>query len=428
MNALDAVAAEPAGRPSGVWHAAAFRNLFAAHTISTAGAQISLIAIPLIAADRLGAGPVEMGLLGAAGALPALLVGLGAGVIADRRRRKPLLIAADIGRALLLLTIPLVALFDALEMAQLYVVAFLSGALTIIFASADRSFLPSIVPREQLLDGNSALELGTSSMDVAGPAAAGGAMYLLGAAGAVAFDALSYVLSALFLTRIQVEESPVQERHASIHREVAEGLRAVFNHPVLRAITLCTATLALFNGAFDALFLFLMVREFNLNAGWIGVVFAIGSLGFVVGALVAPRLVRRIGPVEALAIGVIAAGISDALVLLVDGPIRTVVPALIGVQFIFGLGAMVYRVGAVTLRQSLAPDHLLGRVNAAVEVVAWGVAPVGALLGGLCAAAFGLRETLLVAAIGEVLAALWLLGRHTPIETDPDAACPLQLS
>ena len=228
MSATEAPPVETIEARPSVWKQPDFRNLWAANTISMAGTAISYIAIALLAAERLGASPAEMGLLGAAGALPALLVGPVAGVVVDRRRRRPIMIAADLGRALLLLSIPLAALLDQLSMTQLYVVAFLSGALTIIFSIADRSILPTVLPREQLLDGNSALELGTSSMNVAGPAAAGGVISLLGAAGAVALDSLSYLISAVLLLRIRTPEPPPSvEEHPSVRREVVEGLRAV---------------------------------------------------------------------------------------------------------------------------------------------------------------------------------------------------------
>jgi MFS family permease len=405
-----------------VWRSRNFRNVVAANTISALGSQVSFLALPLLAVARLGASPAQMGLLGAAGALPALLMGLGAGVIVDRRRRRPLMVAADLGRAVVLLSVPLAAVLDRLTLAQLYIVAFLSGALTILFAIADRSFLPRVLPREQLLAGNSALELGTSGAEVAGPALAGISVQLLTAAGAVALDALSYIGSAACLARVDVVEPPASgESATSIRHEALAGFRAVAAQPTLRALTLCTATLSLFNGAFDALFLLYLVRELLLDAGWIGLVFAIGSVGSVIGALLAGRVLAGHESVTPLVLGILLAALADGAALLIGGPLRVAVPALIAIQFAFGLGAMLFRVGAVSLRQLLTPDHLLGRVNATFEVIAWGVVPAGALFGGLAATAIGLRETLLIAAVGEALAAGWLIAWRNRPPATPDS-------
>jgi MFS family permease len=397
------------GRSATLWRHADFRRLWLGQTISAFGSQVTLLALPLTAATVLDAGPGQMGLLGAAGALPALTLGLLIGVWVDRRRRLPVLIGADLARAALLLTIPLAALFDVLSFALLLVVAMLVGGCTLVFDIAYRAYLPALVARERLVDGNSKLELSRSSAEVGGPALAGGLLQFMRAPLAVAFDAASFLGSALALWRIRSAEPLPAPTGGSARREIGEGLRLVTAQPLLRAVMSATATVVFFSTALEAVFLLYLVRELDLPAGLLGLIFAGGSVGFVLGALLPERVGRRFGLGVSLLISLALMGLSDLTLPLLRGPHALVVPLLVGAQFVFGVGLTLYNVNQLSLRQRIVPDHLLGRVNATEQVLVRGLAPLGALLGGALGIAFGLRTTLVIAALGELLAVGWIV-------------------
>ena len=236
----------------GLWHHPAFLKLWAASAISDVGSQISALALPLIAALTLGATPWQMGLLSAAGAAPILFVGLFAGVWVDRLRRRPLLIAMDIGRAATLLTIPLASALGLLRIEILYIVALLVGALSVLFSVAHLSFIPTLVERERLVEGNSKLQTTTSVAQVAGPGLGGVLVGLLGAAFAVIIDALSFLASALLIVGIRVKEPsrPASDERGGVVAEIGEGLRIVVTHRILRVLAGCSATINLFGRMF----------------------------------------------------------------------------------------------------------------------------------------------------------------------------------
>jgi MFS family permease len=411
-------------RFTGLWHHPDFRRLWSAQAASLIGSQVSFLALPLLVTLTLNASPLQIGILAAAGALPALLFGLFAGVWVDRLRRRPLLIAADLGRALLLLSIPLAAILDALRIEYLYVVAFFNGALTLVFDVAHQSLLPALVGREQLVEGNSKLELSRSAAEIGGPGLAGGLIQMLTPPFALAVDALSYLLSALLLGRIRAAEpapsSPTTRRN--IRREIEEGLRAVFGSPLLRPLALGTATVVCFSSLLEAVFFLYLARTLQLAPIVQGVIFATGNIGFLVGAVVAERAARRFGIGPTLAGAVLLVGVADLAV-----PAASVVPLpaaalLVAAQCCFGIGIVAYNINAVSLRQALTPDHLQGRVNASFRFLAQGIVPLGALLGGVLGERFGIRPTLLIGAVGELTAVVWLLlpsVRRAAMPADP---------
>ena len=400
-------------RLTGLWRHPDFVKLWTGQTISLIGSQVTFLALPLTAVLTLNATPAQMGFLTAAGAIPSLLVGLFAGVWVDHRRRRPILIAADMGRAALLLLIPVAALLGVLRVEYLYVVAFLVGTLGLFFEVAHHSFLPSLVGREQLVEGNSKLEISDSVAEIVGPGLAGGLVQLVTAPVAIAVDAISFLISALFLGLIRTPEpapKPPDEQQ-SIFVQVGEGLGLVSGNALLRAIAGSMSTVHLFNAVLEAVFVLYLTRELGIGPGMLGLIFASGSVGFLVGALLSGRVSRRLGLGSGIIGGLLLVALSDLLIPLLSGSVAIMVRILVLIvaQFFFGLGLTVFNIGQVSVRQSVTPDHLQGRMNATMSFIAAGSVPLGGLLGGGLGEMIGLRPTLVLAALGEMLAVLWLI-------------------
>ena len=386
-----------------------FRLLWGGETVSELGSQISLLAIPLLAVNTLHATTFEMGLLTAASTAAFLIVGLPAGVWVDRVRRRRLMIVTDLGRLLALGSIPIAYFVGGLTLVQLFVVTLASGILTVFFDVAYQSYLPSLVGREHLVEGNAKLTGSAQVAAVAGPSVAGGLVQAIGSSAAVAVDAGSFLFSAVAVGAIRTSEpkpSPPEGGHPRLVHGIAEGLRFVFGHALLRAIAATTATSNLFSGIAAAVEVVFLVRQVHASAGVIGLLFALGGVGGVVGALAAGPIARRFGGARATIIGI--AGSVGALLI----PLTMSGAGLLYFGFGFlmvSFSATVYNVNQVSFRQRLCPDRLLGRMNATMRFVVWGVLPIGALLGGILGAVFGLRTTLWIGAIGQALAGIWLL-------------------
>ncbi|MGH2535456.1 MAG: MFS transporter [Thermomicrobiales bacterium] len=387
-----------------------FRRLWLAQTISQIGGQISFLAVPLTAAVTLDATPAEMGLLTAMGSLPALVAGLFAGVIVDRRARRPILISADLTRALLLGTIPIAWVTGTLTMPLLYAVAFLTGLCGLFFGLAYHSYLPALVERKRLVEGNSALELGRSAAEIAGPAIAGWLVQLLKAPVAIAVDALSFVASAGLIARIRAKEPPRAggASRASVWSDVAEGMRIVVRTPTIRALAAGSALVGLFNAMLEAVFILYLTRTIGMSPGLLGLVFAAGSVGFVAGALLPGRIVGIVGVGPAMAIGIAILGLSDLALPLAGHDLVVVAIAVAIGQFFFGMGVTLANVAETTLRQAIVPNALLGRVGGTLQVLSAATIPLGALLGGVLGQVIGLRPTLFLAALLETAVALWV--------------------
>lgn len=273
----------------GLWRHGDFLRLWAAHTVTQLGTQVSFIAIPLAAVVVLDASSAQMGVLTAIGSIPALVLGLFAGVWVDRLRRRPILIFADVGRGVVLATIPLAALFGVLGIWHLYVVLLLVGAMTLFFDVAYRSYLPSLVRRELLVDGNSKLEVSRSAAEIVGPGLAGGLVQVFTAPLAILFDALSFLLSAAFLARIRSaeptpesrknqEEGSTAEEQGRILQEIRDGLRALTGNPTVRSLVSCTGTITFFNAVIEAVLVLYLVNTLGLSAATIGIIFSVGAL------------------------------------------------------------------------------------------------------------------------------------------------------
>ena len=405
-----------------LWRQGDFMKLWSGQTVSQFGDEITLLAIPLLAINILGAGPFEMGLLGVVRFLPWILFTLPAGVWVDRMRRRPILIGADVARAVLLGTIPLAFVGGWLTLAQVYVVAFLAGTLEVFFDVAYQSYLPSIVERDELVEGNSKLELSRAGSSVAGPTIAGFLVEAIRAPFAIAFDALSYLGAALFIGLIRRKEAgpvphdPAEGRRPSMWQEARAGIGYVVSNRYLRSIAACTGTANLFGNLSAAVLILYLVRTedgLGLTPGTIGVILALGNTGVIVGALTAGRLARAIGIGPTIIVSAALAGVSAFAVPLAprDDPFWVLVAG----GLIAGYSVVAYNVNQVGLRQAITPDRMLGRMNATMRLIVWGTIPIGALIGGMLGVVLGLQSALWVAAVGASLSFLPVL--LSPVRT-----------
>jgi MFS family permease len=383
-----------------------FRGLWLAQTVSQVGTQITFLAMPLVAILELEASPLEVGILGAVDFLPFLLFTLPAGVWVDRLHRRRILIAADIGRALVLAVVPIAYLAGVLAMWQLYAVGFIAGTLTVFFDVGYQAFLPELVPRERLPEGNSRLEVSRSAAQVIGPGVAGVLVGAITAPLAILVDAVSYVVSSSFLFRIPA--SAVRERagaeapRGGFRHEIAEGLRYFAGNVYLR-VTAAAVTVLNFAGQLGfAVYLVFVVRDLGLSPAAIGLTVAIGGIGTIIGAATAQTIGERLGIGRAL---IVACSLFVVATLLIAvAPPAFPIPFLVASGLIQGPGVMIINVNALSLRQAVTPDPLLGRVNATGRWIAWGTIPLGALVGGILGSTIGLRETIAVSALGGLVA------------------------
>jgi MFS family permease len=384
-----------------------YRQLFAATTVSQFGFQITQLAIPLVAIVTLDASPFQVGLLTALGMAPFLLIGLPAGAWVDRMRRRNVLITSDLARAVVLLTVPLAWWADALTIWQLYAVAMLHGALTVFFDVAYQSYLPHLVGRDNLVEGNARLESVRAVALLGGPAIGGQLVRLLTAPVALLADGLALAGSALLLVRIgKREERPVRRDDQHLLREIGEGLRFVLGHRLLRAIAMCTGSANFFiGGAATAMEILFLERVVGVDAGTIGLVFTVLGAGGVLGALFARRVAERLGQGPAIWLSIAFSQPFALLMPLVAAPGWRLWLAAAGGAFV-GFGVVVYNVTQVSFRQAVTPDQLLGRMNATMRFLVWGTIPLGGLAGGVLGEWLGIRTALLIAVIGGCLAFL----------------------
>ncbi len=394
--------------------------------MSFLGWEITSLALPLTAVVLLGATPAQMGLLVAVQNLPFLLVGLLAGVWVDRFRRRPILVASDLANALALATIPLAVLLGALRFEHLLVVGFVTGTALVISSVAYQSLVPSLVPRSQLVDANAALEVSSSTATILGPGLGGVLVQLLTAPVAIAADVMSYLFSALTLAAIHTPEPPpiAADKRASAIEQIAEGIRLVLGNPLLRSIMACGTIHNFFSRMIDALFILFVVTIVGLDPITLGLVLAAAGPGSLLGALLSSRIPRRLGLGRTLIAGQVITGVSRLLIPLAVGPLPPAA-VLAGSMFLLGFARPIFNVNQLSLRQAITPDRLQGRVNATMRFVMWGVTPVGALMGGIAASAFGMVPVLLVAALGVLSATLALvLSPVASLQRQPDPSPP----
>lgn len=350
----------------------------------------------------LDASAAQMGLLSAAGTLPFLLIGLFVGVWVDRLRRRPLMIAADLLRGAVLTWVPLAWALDLLTIRQLYAVALLTGALTVIFDSAWQAFLPSVVSKRRLVDANSKLHVSASAAQVVGPGAAGLLVGLITAPLTILLDAISFFWSAAFLHRI----TPVERRHEStatgqtLRRDIQEGLGAVFGNVILRPLAISGATVTFFAGAFFAVYILFLSEDLGLGSTAVGIVLATGGVGSLVGAAIAAPIVRRIGEGPTVIVARFLFGLFGLSI-----PLAVLFPSIalamvIASETLCWMMVIIGIIAEISIRQTVTPDHLLGRMAATFQFLKHGVTPFGALMGGLIGEFLGLPATLVIASTG----------------------------
>jgi MFS family permease len=406
-----AALAETAPRLGGLWRHADFLRLWGAQTVSVFGDQVTLLALPLAAVLVLDASPAQMGLLTAAGWLPHLLFSLAAGVWVDERRhRRVLMVGADVARAAVLVSIPVAYAFDALTMAQLYAATFLVGALTVVFDLAYTTYFPLIVPRRDILEAQSKFMTTRSASYMGGPTLAGVLVQALTAPVAILADALSFVGSALVLLRIRTPE-PEQAEHRErepLRARLGAGFRFLFGQSVIRASLGCATTLNFFTFGAQAVLVLFMSRELGLSPGAIGAVFSGGALGGLLGAVTAARVGARIGYGPTVILGSVLFPAPIALFALATGPEPAVIAMCVAGEFLSGIGVMFFDVNLNSIQVLLTPQRLRARTSGVHRTINYGVRPIGAVLGGLAGSAFGLRETLLLAAVGATLSVFFV--------------------
>ncbi len=391
---------------TGLWRNPDFVKLWGSLTLVHFGGQITFLALPLTAALVLNATPFEVGVLTALEALPYPLFGLFAGVLVDRARKLPVIIACDVGRGLALLAIPVCAWFGVLTMALLYCVGFLIGLLTVIGWPAYQVFMTERVGRKNLVEANAKIGVADSAAQLVGPGLAGALIQWLTAPIAILFDALSFFASAWMLRGIPPMESDVPKgTPRSVWREIHEGLTTVWQNRTLRALVWSIGLWQVFRHAFIAIVVLFAARELGFSAGHVGVLFMTAGLGSLAAAgLVAP-LNKRFGMGPTMLGGI--AGTGFAWIVMGSATGSHVLASVIfgGGLFLLDLAAMIFFINYLSLRQAAAPDRLLGRVTATMICLTVATAPLGGLAGGWVGEHFGLRAAMLMAGVGALLLA-----------------------
>jgi MFS family permease len=409
--------------------------LWGGQSVSELGSSITVLALPLTAVVVLRASTFQVGLLTAASTAAFLVIALPAGAVVDRVAKRGLMAWCDAGRMLVIGSVPVTAALGVLTMAQLYAVALLAGIATVFFDVAYQSYLPALVSRGQLVDGNGKLQTSAEVARLAGPGLGGGLVGLAGAAGAMAADAITYVLSVASLLLIRTREprparaagaAAAGPASARLRGEVMAGLSFVLHEPILRKIVACTGTANMFGGVAQALEIIFLVRVLQVPPALTGLVVAGTALFGVAGGALSGWLGRRIGSARVIWVSMVGFGAFAVLMPLAQ-------PGWGVLLFVAGWGSssfagVVYNVAQVSYRQAVCPPELMGRMNAAVRWIVWGTIPLGGLLGGVLGSVLGVRPSLVVAVIGSWAAGLWVLfsplRRMRDVPPPPETAVP----
>jgi MFS family permease len=393
-----------------------FRRFWLGQTISVFGDQITYLALPIVAVLNLGAGPGDMGLLTAASLLPALLFSLPGGAWMDRvHRRRRLMILADLARAALIASIPLAFLIHALSLPLLLAISFAIGTLAMAFQLAWMTMFASVAKREQYVEANALLNGSRSVSAVGGPAIGGVLIQVLGAPIALVVDALSFVASALFLSRIDAPDAAVEHDPGTVREQLTSGMSFVLRDPILRPSILGVATMNLFNYCYQALFILFATTYLHVDPGVLGLLLGVGAVGGVIGAVIGPRVGRRLGVGGAFTLAMVIFPAAAILVPLALGqPYPVVLAILFLAEFIGGLGVMILDINGGSLLIARTPDRLRGRAGGAFSFINVGVRPIGAVLGGTLGTILGVHTTLLIVTVAQLSGLLWLVGSPIP--------------
>jgi MFS family permease len=388
----------------GLWREVDFLKLWSAQGISALGSRITRTALPILAVLTIGATVEQIAILSALALAPGVIVGLAMGGRVDRRAKRPMLIGADLFRAALLLTVPLTAWLGWLSMGQLYAVAALTGAATTLFQIADKAYLPALIGRSRLVEGNAKLEATDAMAEITGPGLGGLLVQAITAPLAIAFDALSFLISALLLGAIRRAEVPAasdtgDDRPTLIH-DLRVGLRACVLHPLVRPVFLVEALSAFLNGVFATLYTVFALKTLGLTAATLGLVISVGGIGALFGALLAARFSAWLGMGRALIVCMTVSRVAGLLIPMARGPEWLAVSCLVSHQLVGDAMLIGYYVLAISMRQTVLPHDTLGRANATFHVTVGLLLPIGALLAGSIAAATDVRTALWISALG----------------------------
>jgi predicted MFS family arabinose efflux permease len=415
MSAYERIARLARRNLRGLWRLRDFRRLWLSLTVTSFGAQITNLALPLTAALLLQATPLQMGILVALETLPFALVSLHAGVLLDRGRKLPIVITSDVSRGLALLSIPLCAWQGVLSIEVLYAVGFFCGVQNVVGGAAYQVLIAQMAGRDRLVEANAKITLGETSAALVGPGIAAALIHALTAPFAIVLDAASFIASALMLRRVQApNDVPAAATRQSMGADIREGLALVWNNPTLRSLALVAAAWQVLHHMQVAVLILFATRDLGLSAGALGVAYMAGGLGCVLAATFAERLARRVGVGPLIVYGLLLTAFGWQVFGLIRGSTAVATVALGTGMLLFDFGAVLWGINYLSLRQAITPDRLLGRMTATMRFLAVAVAPLGSLAGGVLATGIGLRPTLwVVGALGIVLAVVAM--RWSPV-------------
>ncbi len=404
-----------------LWKHRDFKRLWFSDTVSQFGNAFSQFALPIIARRTFNATSLELGLLFAVAFAPYPALGLFVGVWADRWRRRRIMIACNIGRMLTLGSIPLAYAVGAFSLGQIFIAALLNGILSVFFDIAYQAYLPVLVERKDLIEGNQKLQISASAAQVVGPGIAGYVFQAVGGALTVAFDAFGYLGSWLSLSSIEKREEKKERSFGDpppdFFGEMREGIRTITDSPILKRIAGSTATSNLGTNMLGPAFLIFLLDYLNFSYFEIGLLGTVGAIGFAAGALLTSKITRKLGVGVSLAVSIGSGFLALANPLALYG-----YPFLVlsSVAFLAGVMGPLYNINQVSLRQAITPNRVQGRMNATMRTIIWGTIPVGSIIGGLLGGTIGIVDTLYVGALVSGLAVLWIvLGPVVRIKVQP---------
>jgi MFS family permease len=422
--------ADAAASPTpGLWRHGGFLRLWAGQTASQFGEQFGNLAIPVIAVSVLSASSFQVGLLNTFETLAFLVIGLPAGAWIDRWIKRKVMLRADLIRAVLLAAIPILWLTHVLAFWQLLVVGTAVGVCSVFFDVGYQSFIPNLVRGDQIGEANSKLETSAQVARIAGPAAAGGLLAILAAPLLLAATAVTYLLSFLALTSIRdTEVAKAREDRRPLVVEIKEGLAWVFRQPLLVRIVLCTGIGNLLSALAFTMMPLLVLRELGLSPAIYGLIGSAGAVGGLLGASLSGRIQKWIGEGHAIPVAQLIYAASLFVFPLAAFLPGAAIPLLIVGEFLLTFSVLVYNIAQVSFRQRICPPALLGRMNASIRFIVWGVLPIGGFIAGVLATGIGVVPTIIVGAVGALLAGIpvyfskmWGM-KHLPTEMVADPA------
>ncbi len=410
----------------GLWQHAGFLRLWAAQTVSSFGARITREGLALASVLTIDAQPFQLGILAALITGPSIVVGFFAGGFIDRSAKRSIMICADLLRTLVLMTVPIAAWLHLLRMEQLYAVGALMGGIGLVFDIADHAFLPHLIAREDLIEGNTKLSMTESLAEVGGPALAGILIQTLTAPFAIAVNAATYLVSALFLGTIRADEYPAErpKKRPTLISDLRTGYDVMRASPLLRPLFAMAIVSPLFGGSFSALYVIYAIKVLHLTPALMGITVGVGGIGSLLGTALSPVLVRRIGIGPTIVFGAAGSAVSAIFVPLAAGPLWLKLTSLMIAQLAGDSMAVAALIPAASLRQSIIPRDKLGRAAALFSVASGGVAVAGTLIGGALGGWLGVRATLYIAAAGFFLTPLVVI--FSPLRRQKDIPVPAQ--